>query len=138
MDDAEEIQLLLRVILKLCKRELEDTRQFVSCGAGLGSNRNIELLRPSRTTATEVRKYREYWERQLRDLASRQACRVLAWWMNSMVITDASSESTVFIHIEHAEGKTSEIYVPYSGVSSAEVTYGKTFEGHAPERYLFT
>jgi hypothetical protein len=138
MDSAEEMQLVLRVALKLCKKELEDTKQFVSCGAGLGTNRNVELIRPKHTTATEVKKYKEYWERHLRDLAARQECRVLAWWVNSMVITDASSECTVFIHIEHVEGKTTEIYVPYSADSSARVEYGKTFEGHAPERYLFT
>jgi hypothetical protein len=137
MDSAEEIQLVLRVALRLCKKELEDTKQFRSCGAKLGANRNMELLRPEYTRATDIDKYVEYWGRQLRGFASQDDCRVLAWWMNAAAITDAGKDCMIFAHLEHVSGEALEICIPYSEGSAGEIAYGETTEEHAPQRYLF-
>lgn len=137
MDCAEEIDLVTRVALRLCKKELESTKHFVSCGAALGPNRNMELIRPPYTQATEVDRYVEFWTGHLQKLAARQASRVLAWWLNAKLMIDSGTVQMVFMHLEHVDGAALEVRIPYAEGPGGEISFGEPIQETGAKRYLF-
>ena len=137
MDRAEEIELVTSVALQLCKKELESTKQFVSCGAALGPNRNMELIRPKSTQATEIEKYVEFWTGHLQKFAAKQASRVLVWWLNAKLVHDDCTINVVSMHLEHIDGATLELRIPYAEGPDGEISFGEPIEEAGPKRYLY-
>lgn len=124
MTSQEEKELLLRVVARIAKTQLEKGG-FIPFGATLGPGRNVQLLIPNSATGEmTIEIVDAYWQRQMNKAVV--AGNVIALCTVADVrVTDSDGKLApgVFIHIEHSGGDAEELLYPYTKDEDSKVTF---------------
>jgi hypothetical protein len=126
----EEIQLVLKIVLKYARTQLQEEGGFQAFGATLGSNRDVLMLLPeSQPDDASFADVREHWYRALRKAIDDGGCRTVAWCCNVKAPGENDTRvPAVFVHVEHMEGQAWEMYFPFATDSDSTVLYGEQTE----------
>jgi|SRR6266446_1083331 len=137
MTPDEEKQLLLRVVLRLAKDQLEKGG-FIPFGATLGTKRDVQLLMPKSMKKDVKRDELDaYWNEQFRPFVAGQGCKTVCTCADVCLSGDEGGlVRGVLIHIEHADSAAEDIFAPYTRDENSKVTFGRETR-EAAERFVF-
>jgi hypothetical protein len=135
----EEIQLVLKIVLKYARKQLEEEGGFQAYGATFGSHRDVLMLLPeSQPDDASFADVREHWYRALRKAIDDGGCRTAAWCCNVKAPGENDTRvPAVFVHVEHVEGQAWDMYFPFVTDPDSKVLYGEQTE-LAVKSILFT
>ncbi|HYX68211.1 MAG TPA: hypothetical protein VE825_03685 [Terriglobales bacterium] len=128
MTPEEEKALLLRVVIKVARLEIQQSGGLVPFGATLGSKRDVCLLRPKEVTGTVTRdKLEDYWKREFGKAAAAGECRTVCCCADVRVARDqgGSLVPALLIHIEHVEAGGEDVVYPHWKGEDSEVVLGE-------------
>jgi len=123
----EEIDLLLRVVVRLAQTQLAEGG-FIPFGATLGSGRNVQLLMPQSAKAGNITVdlANAYWRKQMPRIIEAGNVRALCTVAD---VRETDSEGRVvpgvFIHIEHFGGDAHDVLYRYTKLENSQVTFGE-------------
>jgi hypothetical protein len=138
MTPQEGKELLLRVLIKLVSKQLEEGG-FIPYGATLGANRDVQLLMPKGMKRDVTRDELDaYWVRTIRQAVSKGKCKTACWCADVRVQAENGTLlPAVLIHLEHAGMFSEDILCPYRKDESSGVVFGEpTIE--ETEHQIFT
>jgi hypothetical protein len=138
MTPQEEKELLLRVVTKLVRKQLEKGG-FIPYGATLGSNRDVQLLMPKSMTRDVTRDELDaYWVRTLRQAVAAGECKTVCWCADVRVqAEDGTLLPAVLIHVEHADTFSEDILYPYRKDEGSRILFGER-TSQATQHQIFT
>jgi hypothetical protein len=138
MTPQEEKELLLRVVTKLVRKQLEKGG-FIPYGATLGSNRDVQLLMPESMKRDMTRDELDaYWVRTLRQAVGVGGYKTVCWCADVRVqAEDGTLLPAVLIHVEHADTFSEDILYLYRKDESSGVVFGEP-TSEATEHQIFT
>ena len=130
MNVREEIQLVLKIVLKHARKQLEEEGGFQAFGATLGSDRDVLMLLPeSQPDDADFADVREHWYRALRKAIDDGGCRTVAWCCNVKAPGENDTRvPAVLVHVEHVESHAWDMYFPFATDSASKVLYGEQTE----------
>jgi hypothetical protein len=125
MTPLEEKQLLLRVVLRLAKEQLEKGG-FIPFGAAMGTKRDVQLLMPkSMKQDVKQDELDAYWNKQFAPIVGGQDCKTVCTCADVGLTDDQGGLVLgVLTHIEHADSDAEDIFTPYTRDENSKVTFG--------------
>lgn len=138
MTPQEEKELLLRVVTKLVRKQLEKGG-FIPYGATLGSNREVQLLMPKSMKRDVTRDELDaYWVQTIRQAVATGECKTACWCADVREkAEDGTLVPAVLIHVEHAETFSEDILYPYRKDENSGVVFGEPMS-ELTEHQIFT
>jgi hypothetical protein len=121
---GEEIELLLRVVIRIAHTQLEKGG-FIPFGATLAAGRNVQLLLPNSAKGEmTIEAVDAYWRKQMRKAVEAGKVKALCT-IADVRVTDSDSKLArgVFIHVEHAGGDAEDILYRYTKDENSKVTF---------------
>jgi hypothetical protein len=125
MTPLEEKQLLLRVVLRLAKEQLEKGG-FIPFGAVMGTKRDVQLLMPkSMKKDVKQDELDAYWNKQFAPIVAGQDCKTVCTCADVRLSGEQDKlVPGVLIHIEHADSDAEDIFTPYTRDENSKVIFG--------------
>jgi hypothetical protein len=127
MTPQEEKDLLLRVVIKVARLELEQGAGLVPFGATLGAKRDVCLLRPKEVAGAVTRdKLEDYWKRQLRQAVSAGECRAVCCCADVRLQQgEGQLVPALLIHVEHVDDGGEDIMYPHWKDEDSQLVLGQ-------------
>jgi len=126
MTPQEEKELLLRVVTKVAKKQLEQGG-FIPFGATLGSNRDVQLLMPKSMKPNVTQDELDaYWVRTLRKAAAGGECKSVCSCADVRIqADDGTMVPALLIHVEHTDNLSEDILYPYEKDERLGIVFGE-------------
>lgn len=125
MTPEEEKALLLRIVLRLARTQLEKQDGFIPFGATLGSNRDVQLLMPksAKGGTMTIEKVDTYWTKQMAAAIKAGNVKALCTLADVREADDSGKlVPAIFIHIEHSTENAEDLLYRYERLENSQVT----------------